>query len=283
MALSAQALGGSAVKKPPVYKNPYTGLTSTPNSLDVRDPFVPSTVTTPGLGGSIPGGPVAGLTPGAPSGYLSELTSQPDYLKGLDAYNAAMQSNRNTLRDQIQQAVIQSGYVPSLSGELAQYGADIDEQTKAAAAGNQMSQKAQLDKQYQQGLTDLAWRLAGLGTGTAMQGGMGTALTGNLKDQYDTAGYNSMQSLLQALGQNVGGYNQSSQGLLSNWIGQQQNIAGRLAALQGPTYPDATAPAAPAAPSYIGGGTQATPGGVVTDASGGYYDPRLGIYVPRKK
>src|SRR3954451_17627385 len=110
----------------------------------------------------------APITPGRSSvpSFESELTGDYMYDPTMKAYNAALQGGRDSLRDQIRQAVIRSGY--DIRGKapasLSSYLEDIDPTTMATADANQFSDKAVLQRQVDKGLSDLAYSLAARGT-----------------------------------------------------------------------------------------------------------------------
>src|SRR4051794_37881745 len=92
-----------------------------------------------------PAGFTAPHTPGRSSvpSFESELTGDYMYDPTMKAYNAALQGGRDSLRDQIRQAVIRSGY--DIRGKapasLSSYLEDIDPTTMATADANQFSDK----------------------------------------------------------------------------------------------------------------------------------------------
>ena len=209
--------------------------------------------------------PPAGTVPGAPPkppappkpGYMSTLTSDPLYIQALGRYNTMLQQGRDTLRNQIRNAVIQSGYIPDFSSpqnqDLQGYADDLDAATLATAQGSQTSQKAQLGRQYQQNLTNLDYDLASRGSGSAIHGGANVVGTGLLKDQFDLATNQQMGSLLDALRGNVGGYQNLQSTELGNLTAAQTDVAQRLASIPGaPVYDDDSANmAAAAAAGYV--------------------------------
>lgn len=183
-------------------------------------------------------------------GYISTIFDDPMYQAALNRYNTNLGLGRTTLRDQIQQAIIRSGYIPTMSQELAQYADDLDNPTITAAQGNQMSQKAILDRQLAQNQTNLDYALAGRGSGSNLFGGAHQIGADALTDQHNAAAYQQMGSLIDAL-----------QGYGRDWVGTQTgegdklqgvltDVASRLASTPGPTYDDLTAD--PAAVGLMG-------------------------------
>jgi hypothetical protein len=253
------------LKDPSVLGN--TTLGGGINSGLLQDPGVPGQVlgdyspipTVPKLTGGTTGAPAPAPTPKSNPTYWDILTGDPQYTDVTNAYNTANQNALDSFRSQLKSAVIQSGYVPSMTGDLAAYADDLDSATLAAAQGNQMSQKAQLDKNYNQQLSNLSYALAGRGIGSGVRGGAQLAGSGNLKDQYDVQSYQGAQSLLNALETNAQNYNASKQGLYDNYQNALNQIGTRLASTGDTTYADtpgttpaATTPTTPNVPSSQG-------------------------------
>ena len=188
----------------------------------------------PGGGNTLAQVPGTGTGPITPS-YKLELTSDPLYQQVMDSFSGALSGARSSLRDQIRNAVIQSGYdirnqIPS---DLGDYAADIDPATAAAAAGNQLSGRAQLQQALDRGRSNLDYSLAA--RGVLRSGAEATGQT-DLQQQYQTQSNSQMQSLLDAIRGGVGGYTNLVSDQTSARNAALEQIASRLAALQGPTY-----------------------------------------------
>jgi hypothetical protein len=167
--------------------------------------------------------------------YQSELQGDYMYDPTMKAFNDALQGSRDSLRDQIRQAVIRSGYdirghAPS---SLASYLGDIDPTTIASADANQFSDKAVLQRQVDTGLSDLAYSLAGRGTSRS---GALAAGTGGIQQSAQEAQNEQMNTLLNALGQGVGAYQDVSSNALSGRNAALAAIADRLSRQPGATY-----------------------------------------------
>lgn len=168
------------------------------------------------------------FNPGELGASMSEIMADPVYQAALQAKMGSEQSGRSSLRDAIRQAVIKGGWdiTGKLTGDLAGYAGDITAADRAAAAANQMSTKAQLDKQLAGGMTDLDYQLAARGmlrSGAVASGGRA------LNEQYQGASNTAMGDLLDAIRGGVGSYAQlqrEEQGKLS---GVLSDVASRLA------------------------------------------------------
>lgn len=165
--------------------------------------------------------------------FMSALQADPAYKRAFDVYNTTLQGGRNSLLSRIRQAVIGSGFVPDMGGELSQYSEALDQDTLAAARGNTMSQKGLLDRQLAQNQAGLDYSLAARGTGAAGRGGALSVGLQQLGQQYDVASYQGMQNLLGALGQNVGSYNDLATSALSQREAAISDATGRLSNLYG--------------------------------------------------
>ena len=192
-------------------------------------------------GGSLPGALPndGGISSGAKTmpNFLDILQADPLYQQAIQTYNTQQQTGYNALGNQIRQAVIGSGWTPDMSNsELQGYGNFLDQATLDAANQNQMSQRAQLDKAYNQQQTGLDYALAARGTGSMGRGGALTAGLGLLKNQYDVAGYQGMQNLLGSLYGNIANYNQNLAYATAQRNQAVSDVANRLASMYGPSY-----------------------------------------------
>lgn len=170
-----------------------------------------------------------------------EILDDPIYQAALGNANYNIDTGRRSLRDQIRQLVINSGYNPTLSGELAGYAADVDEGTRAAAATNQFSTRAQARAGLSLGQRKLRYSLAArgiLGSGALASGqsflGMSTA----------AREHQNMLDLLNKITAGAGTYTglqATERGTLADAMNA---TAMRLAAQPGPTYDTPLVPAA---------------------------------------
>src|SRR5262249_42398269 len=189
-----------------------------------------------GGGGGGGGGGGAGTTTTTTTmtpnqGYEAEILNDPRSIGAQQAFEATTQQLANTRRAQFRQALIQSGYDPGqLGGDLGEYGGDIDQATRDAAAANQLSDRAQLNKALNQAQTDLPYLLAA--RGGARSGALPVGQTA-LQEQYQSAsaqGLNDLLSTLRGYGQTyAGGYGQAVSGLNA----AREAVAQRLAQLRG--------------------------------------------------
>jgi len=178
-----------------------------------------------------------------PPGYWTSLFDDPMYQLALANWNSRLGTGRGNLRDQIRTAVINAGVAPKFSDpryqDLAQYADDLDQNTIDLATNqtaNPGSQKAALDRNYQQGLTNLAYQLAGRGTGSDLYGGANTIRTGLLNTQNDIAQNQLVSSLVDSIRGNVSSYNtlQDTEGTTLRQA--LADVANRLGGAQGPVY-----------------------------------------------
>jgi len=187
--------------------------------------------------GAAPLQPPANVNPD-PNAYLAELSGQPDYQTGLADYNAQVQANTNALGNALRQSFVQGGWglgtgagnvnLASIGGQ--DFSGMIDPATQALAAGNQMSDRAQLQTQLTRGLADVGSQLGARG---AVRSGAANIMAANLQNQYDVAANSAMQNLANAIAGQVGTYAQNQNAALTNWNSLQANIAYRLAMMQG--------------------------------------------------
>jgi len=249
-------------KKPTVLlSHPATGpqaLGDVPTSWTMPKsslpPITAPTGTSPisvGNTGSSPGGGGGGWSPGDINSYVGEIEGDPTYKQALANFNLALQTGRNSLRDQIRSAVIQGGWdiTGNLTGNLAQYAGDLDAATKAAAASNQLSQRAQLQQQLDRGNSALDYQLAARG---AYASGENPVRRGLLQEQYQLATNQGMNDLINAIRGGVSSYADFQ----ANQQGQLQQtrvaVADRLAQLQAQRELAAAYASAASQPTYEG-------------------------------
>lgn len=175
--------------------------------------------------------------------YLAEIQNDPVYMAALGNLNTSSQNWRRQLQSAIAGAVTQGGWDirGALEGDpsLQAYAGDVTPEVAAAAAANQLSSRAQLEKQFNQQLAANAYAQAA--RGTLGSGSQAVAAT-NITDENVIAQNKARQELLDSLRGNVGSY-------LGNVAAGQQaldvtrgEVAARLAALEGATYGVGTQP-----------------------------------------
>lgn len=176
------------------------------------------------------------------SDYRAELESSPEWANAQTIRNANVEMARNSLRDSIRRAVVQSGYnvATNAPGDLAGYMGDIDATTLAAAQQNQMSDRAQLEKALNQGMTALPYKLAARG---ALGSGLAATQTSALREDFDQASYNRLNQVLDAIRGGVGQYTGAVSSEDANLQQMRMQIAQMLMKLKPP------APVAPATPA----------------------------------
>lgn len=204
--------------------------------------YSPGPDYTAGLGSAIAANPFPTPTPKPRPGYYSTIFDDPLYQAALQGYTARTQAGRNLLRNQLQNSVIQSGYVPSFNDnpDLQGYADDLDAQTIARAGGNQLSQRAQLEQRQGLDLNDINYRLAARGEGL-LGGGTQQVATSNLQNQYTMARNQQMQSLIDSLRGNITDYAGVGQSAGQDLLGAAREAATRLAQQQGPVWDLSTA------------------------------------------
>jgi hypothetical protein len=192
------------------------------------------------------------------SGYKLELTSDPLYQGNEEAYQSALGTSRTQLLNQIQNAILQSGYDirGKTPADLASYINDIDPAVFSAALANPLTGRAQLQQAFDRGRDKLGYQLAARGT---LRSGALTAGNDLLQESYDSQSYGQLNELLNALRSGVGDYGNLLSTADAEHRRNLQAIADRLASMQGPTYDDP-------------GDTGDTGGGVVPPGGGGGYD-----------
>jgi len=131
--------------------------------------------------------------------YESDILGDPMSRAAQQTYDVGVQGLANQRRDQIRQAIIAAGYTPSLTGSLSEYAGDVDQGTLDAAAANQLSARAQLNKALNQANYDLPYILAASGMGRS--GSFATGTTA-LQEQYQQ----NAQQGLDALNRSLLGY-----------------------------------------------------------------------------
>jgi hypothetical protein len=165
------------------------------------------------------------------------------YRQASEAYSAALQGGRTSLRDQIRNAIIQSGYDirGRLPSDLGEYGGDIDEATAQTALQNPFSQRALLEQALGTGQSDLGYQLAARGT---LRSGALAAGTGGLQQQYQQKQAQQTQDLLNAIRGGATSYADLASQALSTRNQAWENVASRLAQLAGARYQAEAAAAA---------------------------------------
>jgi hypothetical protein len=129
--------------------------------------------------------------------YQDEILNDPQSLGAQQAYDATTQQLANTRRAQFHEALISSGYDPgALPADLADYSGDIDQATRDAAAANQLSGRAQLNKALNQSTSDLPYLLAA--RGVARSGELPVGQT-SLQEQYQAQAQQGLSDLLSTL------------------------------------------------------------------------------------
>jgi hypothetical protein len=156
------------------------------------------------------------------------------YRAATEAY-ATLQSGRTSLRDQIRNAIIQSGYDirGTMPSDLGEYGGDIDAATAAAALANPLSGRAQLQQALERGGSDLGYQLAARGT---LRSGALAAGQGALQQSYQQQSNQQLQDLLSAIRGGVSGYTDLMNQSLATRNKAWEDVASRLARLQGARY-----------------------------------------------
>ncbi|HSV08534.1 MAG TPA: hypothetical protein VLI07_18605 [Candidatus Binatus sp.] len=191
--------------------------------------------------GSIPGANYnMGNTGGAGAGYaafnpgtdfnasMSEIQGDPIYQAAIQQMNANIGSGRTSLRDAIRQAVIKGGWdlTGRMSGDLAGYAGDVDPATRAAAAGNQLSTKAQLDLALKRGISNAN---AGLAARGMLRSG-GTETSGQrLNEQYQVQSNTAMGDLVDAIRGGVSNFAGLQREQQSGLNSVMSEVASRLA------------------------------------------------------
>jgi hypothetical protein len=227
--------GFPSVKAPVV---PHLGILQDPSvpGQSIGDyspiPTVPGLGTPPPVdnGGGGDGGGGGGGGPVDPyAAQMAQILGHPLAQSALAAYTNALSANRGNLRGQIQSAIIQSGYLPDMQGDLAGYADDLDQLTRERTLGNQTSQKALLDKAVSSGLTRLSYDLASRGTGSGGRGGGFQVGSRTIEDQAALARSQQMAALTDAIRGGIGGYNQQSLDARTAYDNALFGVAGLLA------------------------------------------------------
>jgi hypothetical protein len=179
-----------AVRKPAV---PQFNLTPTARSLQqmpgFAGPVTPfyvgpapvTTQTTPASTGPTKAVPLSAV-PGNYEASLADIMGHPLSEAALGAYNTQQQSLMRALQSTAGQAVIKSGYDPSAAfkqllasrPDLGDFASIIDPAAIAAANANPLSERALTEQQYNTGMSNLDYQLAGagiLGSGAQVTGG----------------------------------------------------------------------------------------------------------------
>lgn len=180
--------------------------------------------------------------PGAHGGFLTSIFDDPMYGLALQTWLAHTTAGRSTLRDSLQRAVIQSGYIPKFSaeagtGDLAGYADDLDQNTINFANQNPNSVAAQQLAAYKQNLINTNYQLAARG----LRGGANVSHTGYLTAANDRQTTANVNNLIDA----IRGYAGTYQTLLGSEDTAFRNaiadIGTRLASTPGPVYAPSTA------------------------------------------
>ena len=267
MPVQLGGLGGGYSPTSPLVPRKAVGTGNGLDSFGV--PTQGKQITTPSLGtGQVSTG-AANVTPMAPidpsQEYQNELNAATSGAQGI--YSSQLSNLASARADAIQRAVIGGGWAPSqFTGSLASYAGDVTPDTLAAAAANPMSQKAQLDLQNQQAMTNQPYDLAASGMGRS---GAAAINSGNLQRQYQQASYSGMNDMLNSIYGAGNTYAQSANDALNQLqyartmaAQQLQNQIGYSAAPDGSdTTAGQPAPAAsaPSYPSVAGPGTPPPP------------------------
>jgi hypothetical protein len=163
--------------------------------------------------------------PGNYTASLDEILGNPLSQEALGSYNTGMQSFMRALKSGIGQKIISSGYDPSAAfaqlrasnPDLGDFTDLIDPASIAAANANPLSERALAEQNYNTGMSNLDYQLAGagiLGSGAQATGGnqllqakqlseqasranLMNAISGGLSDylQQKTSGYNRLQDV----------------------------------------------------------------------------------------
>jgi len=224
----------------PKVKNPDLGYTPTiavvkkpaatpavpAGSIPPASSFIPTS-----SGGTLPATPA----PMDFSDYINEATTNPQYTSALDAFNASTATSRAGLGAQIANLIIQGGYdlTGKLTGPLQSYAGDITPEVLAAAKGNPLSQAAQIQQAYDQGLQDLTYQQAARGTlGSGAQATGASALL----QQSQKANNDAQNQLMTALQGGVSNYENQQTAGQQNLNQILYNVASLLAQQEGPVY-----------------------------------------------
>jgi len=180
----------------------------------------------------------------AKPGYYSTIFDDPLYQAALKNYLSRTQTGRNALRNQLQNAVIQSGYIPKFNDnpDLQGYADDLDQETINRAQGNQMSQANMLNNQENIARNDIAYRLAARGEGLIGPGaGTQTVASQNLQNQYAMTRNQQMGSLLDAIRGYITDYAGVGETAGQDLLTAAKDTASRLANAPGPAWDLTTA------------------------------------------
>jgi hypothetical protein len=137
-----------------------------------------------------------------------------------------------------------------------------------AAGQNQMSTKAQIQNQLTKGLSGLNYALAARG---ALQSGAQATGAGQLNQAADQQGYQSMQSLIDAIRGGAANYGQYQSDQATQLQNAREAVATRLAGLQGYSGPadGSTGGTGDGTGTTGTDGTTSTGGGVPAGTGGG--------------
>lgn len=252
---------------------PYVpGGTNAAQIADYQDRFLPAplspaapidtiTAPAPSVGGGGGGGGAGAMAPAAPPAvpdltYEQMIQADPLYAGAQASYQSALDRGRASLKEQVQNAVLQSGFTDlaqNMTGRLADYASDVDPATITAAMQNPFSTKALLEQILGRNQRGVGYDLAARGT---LRSGALNNRSNMLQQKFGQDTYAQMQSLLASLRGGIDQYGNLSDSAFAAWQQARSEIAQRLAQMPGPT----------AANDPTGG---AGGGGVVDDGSGG--------------
>jgi hypothetical protein len=141
----------------------------------------------------------------SPAELKNMLMADPTFSAAQQAFQANVAMGRTSLAQAIRAAAVQSGYDLGTNApqDLWNYVGDIDPATKAAAAANQFSDKAQLQRALAGGMADLTYKMRARG---ALESGATGATAGALNQQYQQEAYNRTQAMINAIRQGISGY-----------------------------------------------------------------------------
>jgi len=176
-----------------------------------------------------------------PTEYQGEIASDPEYQLGLNSLTNTQNSLAQARANAFRQNFIKGGFGAgtfqseiSKDPSLAGFAGDIDADTLSAAAANQMSTKAQLDRQLAQGQAAIPYQLAARGVARS---GAAATRSSDLQRGYDEQSSQQLSSLLDALRGVGGDYTSGLVDAANQWEQKKSNVALRLAQTQGYSQP----------------------------------------------
>jgi hypothetical protein len=207
---------------------------------DYQDRFFPTPVstvpTTPSVdtnnngNGGVP--PLTAPTSSDPS-FEDMIKGDPLYGGAEAAYNSTLARGRAGLQEQIQNAVLSSGFTDLgnyMTGRLSNYSGDIDPATITAAMQNPFSTKALLEQILGRNTRGVGYDLAARGT---LRSGALNNRTNMLQQRFGQDTYTQMQSLLAALRGGIDQFGNLSDSAFAAWQNARAAIAARLAQTPG--------------------------------------------------